>query len=130
MILNSYFSVVLEIIFWFIRELPRCWDRSGSGKTRCTSDQQYINIYAGPDYLVHFRYSMILNIAFISMMYGTALPLLFPVAFISFFVIYYMEVYMLFYVFKKPVSYDASLYKGVLSLMQYASLISLGFSGW
>lgn len=64
------------------------------------------------------------------MMYGTALPLLFPVAFISFLVIYFMEVYMLFYVFKKPVSYDASLYKGVLALMQYVPLLSLGLSGW
>ena len=117
MILNSYFSVILELIFWFLRQIFRWIDRSGKGATRCTSETQYINIYAGPDYLVHFRYSMIMNIAFISMMYGTALPLLFPVAFISFVVIYTMEVYMLFYVFKKPVAYDASLYKGVLTLL-------------
>ena len=41
-----------------------------------------------------------------------------------------MEIYMLFYVFKKPVAYDATLLKGVLTILQYASLISLGFSGW
>ena len=87
MILNSYFSVILEVIFWLIRALFRCIDRSGEGATRCTSETQYIQIYAGPDYLVHFRYSMIMNICFITMMYGTALPLLFPIAFISFYII-------------------------------------------
>jgi hypothetical protein len=100
-----------------LREAFRWYDRSGPGETRCTSEQQYINIYAGPDYLVHFRYSMIMNIAFITMMFGTALPILFPVAFISFYIIYGMEIYMLFYVYKKPAAYDATLFKGVLSIL-------------
>lgn len=130
MIINSCFSVILECVFWGIRILSRSLDKWGEGKTKCSSEQQYINLYAGPEYLVHFRYSMIMNITFITMMYGTALPILFPVAFISYVIIYLMEVYMLFYVYRRPVTYDARLYKSVLGYMQYASLISLGFSGW
>lgn len=60
---------------------------------------------------------MIMNIAFITMMYGPALPLLFPIAFVSYLLLYTLEVYMLYYVYKKPVSYDADLYKGVINIM-------------
>lgn len=130
MILNSYFSVVLEMAFMGLRKLKRYYDSSGVGRTRCTTVQQYIDLHSGPEYLVHFRFSFIMNIAFITMIYGPSLPLLFPTAFISFLIIYILEVYCLFYVYKKPVSYDAALYLAVLNQLQYASLISLAFSAW
>ena len=114
MLLNSYFSIVLEMVFWGLRELVRYYDRSGPGPTRCSTTQQYIDIYAGPEYLVHYRYSMIMKIAFITMMYGPSLPLLFPIAFMSYLFIYSLEIFMLYYVYKKPVSYDSNLYKAVL----------------
>lgn len=73
---------------------------------------------------------MIMNIAFISMMYGPSLPILFPIAFLSYLMIYLLEVYMLYYVYKKPVSYDSGLYRAVLNQMQFVSLLSLSFSAW
>lgn len=115
MMINSWLSIALEMVFWGMREFLRYYDRSGPGATRCTTIQQYIDKYAGPEYLVHFRYSMIMNIAFITMMYGPSLPLLFPIALVSYLLIYTLEVYMLYYVYKKPVSYDAGLYKSVLN---------------
>ena len=115
MILNSYFSVVLEMGFMGLRELNRYYDRSSKEITRCTTVQQYIDLYAGPEYLVHFRFSFIMNIAFITMMYGPSMPILFPTAFISYLIIYTLEVYMLFYVYKRPAPYCAGLYMAVLN---------------
>jgi hypothetical protein len=44
------------------------------------------------------------------MMYGTGLPILFPIAFVSFFSLYMLEVYMLFYVYRKPLDIDMELH--------------------
>lgn len=42
--------------------------------TKSRTIQQYINLYAGPDYLIHFKYSRMLNIVFVTFMYGMAMP--------------------------------------------------------
>ena len=38
--------------------------------------------------MVHFRYANMLNIVFVTFMYGTAMPILFPVAMFSFLMIF------------------------------------------
>ena len=53
----------------------------------------YLELYCGPDYIVHYKYSGILNIAFVTMLYGLGLPMLFPIAFLSYFIIYCTERY-------------------------------------
>ena len=45
----------------------------------------YKSLYSGPEYTIHFKYSGILNITFITMMYGAGLPILFPLAALNFF---------------------------------------------
>ena len=58
-----------------------------------------------------FRYARLKTNIFVTMMYGAGLPILFPIAFISFLVTYLMEVYMLFYVYRVPPAYGMKLYK-------------------
>lgn len=69
--------------------LKKFWDRKFKMgdiyATRKNSMQQYKNVYEGSDYLVHFKYSGILNIVYISMMYGIGMPLLFPIGALNFF---------------------------------------------
>lgn len=40
------------------------------------------------------------------MMFGSGLPILFPIALVSFIVIYMLEKYMLYYVYTLPPKYD------------------------
>jgi len=44
----------------------------------------YRDLYSGPDYVIHFKYSGILNTMYITMMYGLGMPLLFPIAAFTF----------------------------------------------
>jgi len=37
-------------------------------------------LYSGPDYVIHFKYSAVLTVVFITCMYGMGMPLLFPLA--------------------------------------------------
>ena len=87
-------------------------------------------MYGGPEFEVHFRFANILNIIFVTMMYGTALPILFPIAAMSFLVIYIKEVYMLYYVYKAPPTYDEKLNEQVVQVFRIAPFILLGFGFW
>lgn len=37
-------------------------------------------IYNGSEYLIHFKYSNIFNVLFVTCFYGVGMPLLFPIA--------------------------------------------------
>lgn len=89
-----------------------------------------MDIHAGPEYFVHFKYSFLMNVTFITMMFGVGLPILFPIAFTTYLVTYCQEIYMLYYVYKRPPTYDEKLAKAVLNNLQYASLFLLGFGFW
>ena len=51
-----------------------------------------------------------MNILFVTMMYGVGLPILFPIACLSFFLILIMDQYMIFFVYRKPPDYDTKLH--------------------
>lgn len=55
---------------------------------------------------MHAKYAMILNVVFMTFMYGVSVPLLFPLAFVFFVVSYYIEKISLAYFFRKPPMYD------------------------
>lgn len=44
---------------------------------------QYIELYAGPEYLIQLRYSSLLVIIFSTFMYGLFIPILFPIALVA-----------------------------------------------
>jgi hypothetical protein len=46
---------------------------------------KYKDLYSGSDYVIHFKYAGVLNITFITMMYGIGMPILFPVAAFNYF---------------------------------------------
>jgi len=38
-----------------------------------------MDLYLGPEYLLHFRYAKIFNLVYCAMLYGVGLPILFPI---------------------------------------------------
>ena len=52
-----------------------------------------MDLYAGPDYIIHFKYSGILNVTYVTMFYGMGMPLLFPIAVLSYFIFWLVERY-------------------------------------
>jgi len=134
MLFNSLFPAIEFFAFWCLRFLKRAWDRSifslNSFNTKKTSLQQYIDVYSGPVYLVHFKYSSIMNVTFITFMYGLAMPILFPIAFFSFMVIYLAEKACIYYSYRQPPMYDNKLNDSVLLKLTYSPLFMLGFGFW
>jgi len=47
------------------------------------SIKDYISRHGGPESIIHYRYSDFMSMVFITFIYGTALPVLFPITFIG-----------------------------------------------
>jgi hypothetical protein len=74
MIINAIFPFVEFGVAYFRQWAFRILDRGISAKdtykTKKTNMQTYIDVYSGPEYLIHFKYSGILNVTFVTLMYG------------------------------------------------------------
>lgn len=138
---NCWYPVASEIMWFSIRLAKRLWDQvflekdpggdeTKDQKTKCVTIQQYVNTYCGPLYYMHYKYSAIMNIIFITFMFGPGIPILFPYAAIAIAIRYVLENYMLYYVYKEPPAYDEKLNNSVLSNLTWAPALFLGFGYW
>lgn len=133
MMFSAVFPMMEACGFFGIRLVLRILDKGFSSDpyiTKKTSIQAYINAYSGPQYLMHFKYSALLNIIFVTMTYGYGMPILFPIAAVGILVLYFVEKTMLYYAYRLPPMYDERLSQSVLNMLGYAPLIFLGFGYW
>ena len=79
---------------------------------------------------MHYKYSSIMTIAFITFMYGFGMPILFPIACGSFIVLYMVEKSLLFYGYRLPPMYDERLSQDVLNKLQFGPVLYLVFGYW
>lgn len=133
MIINSVFPYVEFGIAYAQRFVFRRMDRSwGSDdyKTKKTSMQLYIDLYSGPEYFIHFKYSGILNVTFVTMMYGVGLPILYPIAAFTYFNLYTLERLLVAYFYQLPPTFDDKMTKNAVSILRWASVLHLFFGYW
>lgn len=135
MFINAIFPIAEFVGFWFLRFLPRLMDRgwtfnTDKYNTRATSIMQYVDLYAGPEFLMHFKYSAILNIVFVTFMYGLALPMLFLYAVLAIAILWFSEELLFYYSYRLPPMYDESLAKNVMAKMKTAPVFMLLFGYW
>lgn len=71
-----------------------------------------------------------MNVTFVTFMYGLAIPLLFPIACIYFIVLYIVEKLSLTYQFKKPPMYDEKLNVSVIGTLKWAPVFMMIFGYW
>jgi hypothetical protein len=120
MLFNSFYPLLEFFGHWSLRACRRKLDRGWGTditKTKKTSIQSYINLYAGPVYMMHYKYSTILNVCFITFMYGFGLPLLFPVALLALSILFVVEVACIFYSYQMPPMYNERLSIKVLNVV-------------
>lgn len=134
MLFNIYWPVMEFFVFWGMRfgfrQLDRGLTSLNSDKTKKITIQQYVELYSGPTFFIHYKYSSILNITFVTMMYGVGLPILFPIAAFSFLILYMVEKTMIYYAYRQPPMYDEKLNNNVLTILTYAPLLFLSFGYW
>jgi len=133
MALNIVLPFITEFAGACIRGVKRLLDyvKRGKGtKTSTKTIQAYINLYAGPEYFLHAKYSSILTITFITMIYGAGMPMLFPIASAALFSLFIVEKYCIYYIYKAPPAYDEKLNTKALKVLSFAPLMLLSFGFW
>lgn len=98
--------------------------------TETKSIQQYISVYGGTNYLMHFKYSSILVQIFVAFMYGMFIPMLFPVATFGIANMYICEKLALTYLHKRPPMYDDSLNSRALAILKFAPIFMFMLGFW
>lgn len=85
MIINSIMPYITVATSIMIPKIKRWLDNKGNPfKSKKTSMAKYKMLHGGTDYIIHFKYSNVLNIVYITMTYGVGMPILFPVAVFNF----------------------------------------------
>lgn len=137
MIKNISWPIIEFFIFYGQRMVKRILDKRWcrcccKGKaTRAKTIEAYIEIYSGPQYDIFYKYSSILNIVFVSFMYGAGIPILFPIAVLSLVVIYIKERLCLAYSYRDPkLMLDNSLNQTALNFLTIPPLIYSAFAYW
>ena len=132
MVINSILPPITEgvgvIMAWFFRRKDQGWERGKVErfyKTKTTQIYQYLDLYSGAEYIIHFKQSMLLNITFVTMMYGLGLPILFPVAAFSYFVFWATERYQMAYNYQLPPALDDALTRNMIKLLSYSPILFL-----
>lgn len=97
--------------------------------TKTTQIYQYLDLYTGPDYIVHYKYSGVLNITYVTMFYGLGLPALFPIAFLSYFIFWATERYQMAYTYQLPPAMDDKMTENAMRLFSYTPILFL-FNGY
>ena len=91
-------------------------------KTRKIIQEDYEDLNTGADFMFEFRYSNMLTVLSVAFLYSGALPIMYPVAALFFFITYWMDKCLLFRCYKKPIKFDNYLAKGTLAYFKYIIL--------
>lgn len=128
--LVPYVTLVALFIFLYSK---RAWDSKFTMDeyvTRSTGQQQYKSVYAGGEYVIHYKYSLVVNIIYVSMMYGVAMPILFPIAAFSLFNVWVTERIAVSYIVRLPPALDQKLTHNCINLLKWAPLLFLANGYW
>ena len=85
------------------KQIFRILDRGSTGsvdpakKSKKTTKQTFIDLYSGPVYMIHFKYSSVIMQVYIAFMYGLMIPILFFIVFIGILNMFIVERIALFY---------------------------------
>ena len=133
MLVNSILPYVGLATAFIVPALMRKLDNRFTNspyKTKKTSINSFIDLYSGQDYVIHFKYSNILNIIYVTMLYGIGMPILFPIAAFNFVNQYICERFILAYEMKQPPCLDDRLTKNALGKLKWAPLLMLLNAYW
>lgn len=132
MIFNMFFPIIEFFLFYGIRLAKRFWDSGLTLRTTTKSKtiDAFVLLYSGPIYTIHYKYSYLLNITFITFTFGAGIPLLFPIALGSFVVLYIVERLAVAYSYQRPPMFDAELSKHALATLIMAPCLYMTVGWW
>ena len=133
MTINMIMPIIGIVITFAVPLLKRKIDNKNTDDpfvTRSTTLQWY-KFFNGPgEYMIHFKYSDALNVCFVCLLYGLAIPMLFPIAAITLKLQQLGEKIAVAWVARLPPAMDNSLNNNALTMASFAPLFLLMNGFW
>lgn len=133
MALNIVLPHLFPVVLWLITKYRKCSDRScgcDEHRTKCITQRQLNRLYMGPKMFLDERYAQAFNVIFVCLAFSSGMPLLLPIAMLSFIVTYWVDAFLFAYVYRTPPRYSADLAKQFTALLPYALLLKLMVGFW
>jgi len=93
--------------------------------------QRQLNLsYSGAVFKLEYRYPTLLNVVFVTLMYSSGLPILYPIAAMTFGIMYLTDKVALLRLYNRPPMYKASLAKLTLNILPIAIIFHLCMAVW
>ena len=94
------------------------------------SQHELDGLFASPEFVLPSRSAVVLNSVFVTMAFCGGVPLLLPIAAVTFWLMFSLDKMLLIKFYRKPPQYDASLGEQVASFLPWALVLHLLFSTW
>lgn len=107
-----------------------CCKKTSIKTTKETTIKSFVNLYAGDEVELHFKYAYVLYYAYTAFMYGLFIPEMFPLACFGIFNLYVSECLMLAYWHRKPPNYESKNNVAILRMLHYLPLLMFSFGYW
>lgn len=126
-ILSPHLGAFMTYMWTLIR---RCHDRSWSlnmRKTKQVIQEDYEDLYTGPEFLVQIRFAQLLSTIFVTMTYSSGLPILYLISVISIFFTYWVDKVLVLRYFRLTPTYTHYLSRSAVKLMPWAVVVHMCF---
>ena len=87
-------------------------------------------MYAGPVYLIHYRYAAILLQIGVAFSYGCTMPPLYGIACVAFVILYINEKLLVCYYYREPPAFDEKMTMLTLDIVKWVPFIMLPMAFW
>ena len=137
MLINAFMPIVNFFLATIIFRMKRANDQYELSfckvkkvETKCITIAQYVDLYCGPEMIMHDSYAVIIKTVYVTFTYGFALPVLFPIATLSFLILYFTERVRLAFFYRNPPQFNLTLDNLAISNLKYAPLTMMVLGFW
>ena len=136
LLFNLFLQLLFEVFILLIAKLKKVIDNCGMTfkgkkyKTRCESINQYMRVHGGKTFHRHWRYSQVLVLVYMTMLFGAAIPILFPVTAFSLFIYFHEQIILIYKFYDVPPKHSSGMNLKFIKELRPAPLVLFLFSFW
>ena len=131
LIFNIAFPIVEIFIALGLKCVKYLWDsRCCRVPTSRPTKQAYVKLYSDDLFAIGERYAYLMATFFVSFVFSGVLPILVPIMFISLFLLYFSDKFLIFKFFQKPLNYDAFLHRIFIKILYISLMAHFGLTAF
>jgi hypothetical protein len=131
MVFNIAFPIIELCLTGAIKLAKKCWDtRCYCKATSCDTKDQYVALYSDDIFPIGERYAYLISTFVVSVAFCGVIPMLVPVTFVSFFLLFFVDKFLLFKMYQITPNYTPALHRMLVKVCLGALLIHLGLTAF